>query len=89
MEILAIILEAIPTLGFPIVCVLAMGIFIYRIYKDSGVREKALMAEITENRIINAEAIKTISKYADSLDNIKSDISDIKNDITVITTKIQ
>ena len=89
MEILAFLLEAIPTLGFPIVCVIAMGIFIYKIYKASETREAKLMIEITENRKINEQAIETISKYAESLETIKTDINEIKTDITVITTKIQ
>ena len=37
MELLAVLLEAITTVGFPIVCVIALGIFIFKIYKASEV----------------------------------------------------
>lgn len=89
MEILAFLVELIPTVGFPIVCVIAMGLFIWKIYKASEAREAKLMVEITENRKINEQAIETIAKYAENLETIKTDINDIKTDITVITAKIQ
>jgi F0F1-type ATP synthase membrane subunit b/b' len=89
MEVLAFLVELIPTVGFPIVCVIAMGMFIWKIYKASEAREAKLMVEITENRKINEQAIETIAKYAESLESMKTDISEIKTDITVITAKIQ
>lgn len=89
MEILAILLEAIPTIGFPIVCVIALAIFISKIYKASEVREAALMTEIKETRKVNAQAIETITKYADSIETIKSDIGEIKTDITILTAKVE
>lgn len=89
MEVLAFLVELIPTVGFPIVCVIAMGMFIWKIYKASEAREAKLMVEITENRKINKQAIETIAKYAESLETMKADISEIKTDITVITAKIQ
>ena len=88
MEILAFLVELIPTVGFPIVCVIAMGLFIWKIYKASETREAKLMVEITENRKINEQAIETIAKYAENLETIKTDINEIKTDITVITAKI-
>jgi F0F1-type ATP synthase membrane subunit b/b' len=89
MEVLTYLVELIPSVGFPIVCVIAMGIFIFKIYKASETREAKLMVEITENRKINEQAIETIAKYAESLESMKTDISEIKTDITVITAKIQ
>lgn len=84
MELLATLLSAIPTVGFPIVCVIALGIFISKIYKASEAREEKLMNEISETRKVNAQAIETITKYADSIETIKSDISEIKTDITIL-----
>lgn len=81
---LTLITELISTLGFPIACVVAMGFFIYKIYKKSEEREDKLMFEIEENRKINADAIATIGKYAGSIDEIKHDISEIKTDINTI-----
>lgn len=88
MEILTILLEAIPTVGFPIVCVIALAIFIGKIYKASEAREAALMEEIKETRKVNAQAIETITKYADSIETIKSDIGEIKTDITILAAKV-
>lgn len=77
----------ISTVGFPIVCVIGMGYFIWHIYKKSETREDKLMGEIAANRVINGQAIETIAKYAERLDAIQKDISDIKTDLTVIMTK--
>ena len=88
MEILTLLLELIPTLGFPIACVVAMGIFIYTIYKASETREEKLMMEIAETRIVNAQAIETIAKYAESIGTIQTDIDTIKTEITILATKM-
>lgn len=85
---LTTITDLIATLGLPITLVLAMGWFIYKIYKKSEEREDALMAEIKENRIINAQAIETISLYAERLTHIEDNVVEIKSDITVIKSKI-
>lgn len=84
---LSMITDLISTVGFPIAVVIFMGLFIYKIYKDSGVREQTLMDEIKENRKINADAIATIGHYAERLDNIQEDIREIKTDITDIKAK--
>lgn len=99
---MAAIIELVSTLGFPIACVIAMGAFIFYVYKkqtaDSAAnmekvqarckeREDKLYEEIKENRAVNAKAIETIAHYAEKLDIIQQDISDIKTDITVIMSK--
>jgi chromosome segregation ATPase len=86
---LSVILELIGSVGFPIACVLALGVFVFKIYNQSVEREKTLMAEITENRLVNEKAIETIAKYAERLTHIEENITDIKNDVTEIKTKIQ
>lgn len=81
------IIELISSVGFPIAAVIAMGLFILKIYKSSEAREQSLMEEIKENRKINADAITTIARYAESLDGIREDIREIKTDITAIKAK--
>ena len=76
---MALILEMIATVGFPIVAVIALCWFIWRIYKASEKREEQLRAELKENRDINAEAIKTLALYAERLGNIESDVREIKD----------
>ena len=102
MEIATVLIELIPSLGFPIVCVIAMGAFIFYIYKQTTKenaanmeavqerckeREDKLYEEIKETRKVNAEAIATIAKYTDSLNVIQADISDIKTEIVVLNSK--
>lgn len=99
---IAAISTLISTLGFPIVCVIAMGWFIYQIFLKTTKqqeqnmeqvqqrckeREEKLYSEIEKNRVVNEKAIETIAQYASRLDNIQNDIKDIKTDITVIMSK--
>lgn len=89
MEIITFLVEMIPTIGFPIVCVIGLGWFVFKIYKRSEVREDKLLIELTETRKVNAQAIETITKYADNLELIQKDISQIKTDITILTSKAE
>jgi hypothetical protein len=50
-------------------------------------REEKLYVELAEGRAINRQAIDTIAHYAEKLDTIQSDVSDIKTDITVIMSR--
>lgn len=84
----ATIVELISTLGFPIVCVLALGFFVWHIYKQSVVREEKLMSEITENRLVNEKAIDTIAKYAERLTHIEDSINHIESDVVSIKEKM-
>ena len=87
MEVLTYIVELIPTVGFPIACVIAMAAFIFYVYKRMEVntkeREDILYNEIKENREINKKAIDTIAHYAEKLDVIQNDVNDIKSDINI------
>lgn len=88
--------SAIGTLGFPIVCVIAMAWFIWSMVKKTNeqnaknmenlqnrclAREDKLYEEIKENREINAKAIATITLYAEKLENIQHDVREIKEEI--------
>lgn len=85
---IAIIVELISTLGFPIACVIFLGLFIFKIYNQSVERENKLMGEIEENRKINEKAIETIALYAERLTHIESNITEIKDDVIEIKRKI-
>lgn len=93
----------IPTLGFPIVCVIALAAFVFLIYKnttkehketilqvqqESRERENRLFDEIAQNREVNAQAIATIALYAERLDVIQRDINEIKEDVLIIAEKV-
>lgn len=94
----------IGNIGFPVACAIGMAWFIYKIYTNTTkqneenmkqvqarclAREEKLYDEIEKNRKINEKAIETIAHYAEKLDIIQKDIGEIKNDIVVITTKME
>jgi hypothetical protein len=82
------ITQLIGTLGFPIVCVIALGFFVFKLWQQSAAREEKLMSEITENRLVNEKAIETIALYADRLTHIENNVEAIKNDVVAIKDKI-
>lgn len=81
---LSLIPELIATLGFPIVCVLALGIFVYKLWQQSVSREEKLMEEITENRLINTQFAEIIAEYKVTLGEIKDDVKDIKHNLQIV-----
>ena len=86
---IAMIGDLISNFGFPIVLVLAMGLFIWKMYQQSVTREEKLLAEIAECRVVNEKAIETLSVYAERIGVIEADVKEIKTDITVIKSKIE
>ena len=85
---MAAFIELIPSLGFPIACVIALGFFVWKIYNQSVEREGKLMAEITENRLVNKKAIETIAQFAERFTHVENDVEVIKTDINLIKEKI-
>lgn len=96
------ITNIIVNLGFPIACVIALAIFIWRFVKSNRednlanmkqiqdrcqAREDKLYNELAECHKINSKAIQTIAVYAEKLDNIQKDVCDIKTDLVVIKTR--
>ena len=88
------ILQAITTVGFPIVCAIVMGWFIYKIYINTteqnkenmekvqarcAEREEKLYNYIDKAQEINGQAIATITLYAERLDVIQADVKEIKD----------
>lgn len=80
--------ELIPTLGFPIACVIALGFFVWKIYNQSITREERLLTEITENRLVNEKAIETIAQFAERFTHIENDVELIKTDVNLIKEKM-
>jgi hypothetical protein len=74
-------INLISQFGFPIVAVLAMGAFIWVIYKRSEVREDKLAEELSKSQDINAKAIETLAVYNERLGNIETDVKAIKDNI--------
>ena len=79
----------ITSLGFPIVCVIALGWFIYKAFEkftaQAENREEKLytviaQAQETNERLsqTNAEFVSVLNTYKSDLDDIKADVSEIK-----------
>lgn len=94
--------DLVSNVGFPIAVAVAMGWFIYQVFKKTMAQQETNMAqvqarckeredklyeELANCRVVNEKAINTIAHYAEKLDTIQSDISDIKTDITVLMAK--
>ena len=79
------IVALITNLGFPIACVIALGIFVYKLWQQSVEREKVLMQEITENRLVNQKFAEIIAGYDVTLGEIKSDVKEIKETLHITT----
>lgn len=75
----------ITQVGFPIFCVILMGYFIWQLYKQSVERENKLYKELQESRIVNSKAIDTIAVYAEKLEIIQHDVSEIKQDVIALS----
>lgn len=71
--------DLISNFGFPIVLVLAMGLFIWKMYQQSVTREEKLMNELAECRAVNDKAIETLSVYAERIGVIEADVKEIKS----------
>lgn len=99
---ITIFIDLISNVGFPIAVAIAMGWFIYQVFKKTMAqqeenmtqvqnrckeREDKLYEELANCRAVNEKAIDTIAHYAEKLDIIQSDINEIKTDITVIMSK--
>ena len=76
---ISMISDLISNFGFPIVLVLAMGLFIWKMYQQSVTREDKLMNELTECRVVNEKAIETLSVYAERIGIIEADVKEIKS----------
>jgi Na+-transporting methylmalonyl-CoA/oxaloacetate decarboxylase gamma subunit len=91
--------ELFSNVGFPIAFIVVLIFVIYlmgkrmneradknmeRVQERCKEREERLYEEIAENRRVNEKAIDTIGQYASKLDNIQSDVKEIKQDLSLI-----
>lgn len=84
--------SVISTVGFPIFCVLALGLFIYKAFQTitaaNAEREKTLYATINQIREqlnksteINASFVEILSDFRTDISKIQSDLAEIKSEI--------
>lgn len=78
----------IASVGFPIVCVLALGWFIYVAFQkftaNSEKREEKLYTIIGEAQATNEKLLQTNAEFVGVLDTYKTDLIAIKNDVAEI-----
>lgn len=72
-----IALKILTEFGLPVLMVLGMAWFIYKLWQQSKEREDKLMET-------NNKAIETITICTDRLTAIETDVKEIKQDISVI-----
>ena len=84
--------QLITTLGFPIVLVGVLVWFIWRIYNDqkdnNHEREEKLYEVVANAQAQNAELSNTNAKFVGILETYKSDLEEIKHDVTDIKNTI-
>jgi len=82
----------ITTVGFPIVCVIALGWFIYKAFEkftsQADAREQKLYGVISEAQQQNEKLSDTNAQFISVLNTYKTDIEDIKADVSEIKQKI-
>lgn len=78
----------ITSLGFPIVCVIALGWFIYKAFEkftaQSEKREEKLYTVIAQAQETNERLTQTNAEFVAVLNTYKSDLEDIKADVSEI-----
>ena len=92
MDVAQMIEHAITTLGFPIVCVVFLGWFIWKIWlrqqEQNERREEKLYACITEAENLNKQLIETNSEFMEVLTDYRSDLDEIKQNVNEIKNTI-
>lgn len=77
--------QMIATLGFPIVCVIAMGFAMWKIYVRSEdrneQREEKLYDVLAKAQVQNEELSTTNARFVSILETYKTDIDEIKTDV--------
>lgn len=84
---------AITTLGFPIVCVLFLGWFIWKIWirqqEQNEKREEKLYSFVSEAQSVNEKLTQTNAEFVTVLNTYKSDLDVIKSDVTEIKENLK
>lgn len=92
MDVAQMIEHAITTLGFPIVCVVFLGWFVWKIWlrqqEQNEKREEKLYACITEAENLNKQLIETNSEFMEVLTDYRSDLDEIKQNVNEIKNTI-
>ena len=85
--------QAISTFGFPIACVIFLAWFIWKIWNrqqdQNQSREEKLYEYLGKANVLNEQLTKTNSDFVQVLNAYKTDIEQIKHDVTEIKTNMK
>lgn len=80
-------IQIINSVGFPIFCVLALGIFVYRAFQkiteENNNREAKLYEMVGKLQEQLANSIETNSRFVTRLEAMSADIDDIKDHLNM------
>lgn len=83
----------IASLGFPIVCVLGLSVFVWKMWNTISTtnqeREDKLYEFIQTAQNTNKKLVETNAEFVQVLNTYKSDLESIKNDVTEIKERIK
>ena len=82
------IANMIATLGFPIVCVCALGWFVYvafnKFLENNEKREEKLYTMIEDAKATNEKLLETNAEFVRAIETYNLDLSAIRNDVSII-----
>lgn len=85
--------QMITTLGFPIVCVITLAFFIWKIWtknvEQNEKREEKLYVVVGKAQEQNEQLSKTNAEFVTVLNSYKEDLKEIKEDVTEIKSKLK
>jgi hypothetical protein len=85
--------QLITNVGFPIVCVLGLAWFVYtaftKIMTQSTAREEKLYSIVSDAQETNKTLLKTNSEFVEVLNAYKTDLEAIKSDVTEIKENLK
>lgn len=80
--------NAISTFGFPITCVIFLGWFIWKLWirqqEQNEKREEKLYTFITDAQTVNEKLTQTNADFVTVLNTYRADLDEIKSDVTEI-----
>jgi len=83
----------IESVGFPIVCVLGLGFFIWKIWnrqqEQNEKREEKLYSFVKEAQAVNEKLTETNAQFVEVLENYQADLEHIKSDVSEIKIKLE
>ena len=83
----------ITNLGFPIACVIALGFFVWKIWTNSEARnekrEEKLYEVIKNAQLQNEKLSETKAQFVAVLNTYKSDLENIRTDVAEIKERIK